>query len=72
MKIGQTLSQRPDLIGEEAADALKSLQMDNEPFPDHLAFEARTIADDLSSTDRARAQPSHRVDVRRPGREAAV
>ena len=45
VKIGQTLSQRPDLIGDEAADALKSLQMDNEPFPDHLAFEA--ITDDL-------------------------
>ena len=45
VKIGQTLSQRPDLIGEEAADALKSLQMQNAPFPDEVAW--RTIAEDL-------------------------
>ena len=38
VKIGQTLSQRPDLIGEEAADALKSLQMQNAPFPDDVAY----------------------------------
>ncbi len=45
VKIGQTLSQRPDLIGEEAADALKSLQQSNEPFPNELAW--RTIVEDL-------------------------
>jgi len=45
VKIGQTLSQRPDLIGEEAADALKSLQKSNEPFPNELAW--RTIVEDL-------------------------
>lgn len=45
VKIGQTLSQRPDLIGEEAADALKLLQQSNEPFPNELAWE--TIVEDL-------------------------
>ena len=46
VKIGQTLSQRPDLIGDEAADALKSLQMTNAPFPDEIAW--RAIAEDLA------------------------
>ena len=46
VKIGQTLSQRPDLIGDEAADALKSLQMENAPFPDEIAWSA--IAEDLA------------------------
>ena len=45
VKIGQTLSQRPDLIGEEAADELKLLQQSNEPFPNNLAW--KTIAEDL-------------------------
>ena len=39
MKGGQTLSQRPDLIGEEAAD-VKSLQQENVPFEDAIAFQA--------------------------------
>ena len=46
VKIGQTLSQRADLIGEEAADALKSLQCENDPFPDDVAH--RAIAEDLN------------------------
>ena len=46
VKIGQTLSQRPDLIGDEAADALKSLQMENAPFSDEIAW--RAIAEDLA------------------------
>lgn len=45
VKIGQTLSQRPDLIGEEAADELKLLQQSNDPFPNALAW--KTIAEDL-------------------------
>ena len=45
VKGGQTLSQRPDLIGEEAADALKSLQQENEPFEDAIAFQ--TVVEDL-------------------------
>lgn len=38
VKIGQTLSQRPDLVGDEAADALKKLQQRNEPFSNEVAF----------------------------------
>jgi len=45
VKGGQTLSQRPDLIGEEAADALKSLQQENEAFDDEIAFQ--TVVEDL-------------------------
>ena len=45
VKIGQTLSQRSDLIGDEAADALKLLQNANKPFPDEIAW--ATIAEDL-------------------------
>eukprot|EP00793_Prasinoderma_coloniale_P001226 PRCOL_00004998-RA len=45
-KIGQTLSQRADLIGDDAANALKKLQEQNKPFEDELAW--RTIAEDLS------------------------
>lgn len=45
VKIGQTLSQRSDLIGEDAAQALKKLQEQNKPFEDELAW--RTIAEDL-------------------------
>jgi hypothetical protein len=33
----------PLLIGDEAADALKSLQQNNKPFPDKIAY--RTIAE---------------------------
>jgi len=39
VKIGQTLSQRPDIVGEEAAEELKSLQTENEPFADDVAME---------------------------------
>lgn len=38
VKIGQTLSQRPDLIGDEAAGELKKLQQRNEPFSNEAAF----------------------------------
>ena len=38
VKIGQTLSQRPDLIGKEAADSFKTLQTANTPFADELAW----------------------------------
>ncbi|XRB05640.1 ABC1 domain-containing protein [Pycnococcus provasolii] len=46
VKAGQTLAQRPDLVGDEAADALRRLQEENAQFDDALAFQ--TIADDLS------------------------
>jgi len=48
VKIGQTLSQRPDLIGDEAANALKKLQQQNTAFPDNVAF--RIILEDLGHT----------------------
>ena len=38
VKISQTLSQRPDLVGDEAATALKRLQTRNVPFEDDLAW----------------------------------
>ncbi len=37
-KIGQTLSQRPDLVGASAAKAFKRLQTKNIPFANDLAF----------------------------------
>lgn len=37
-KIGQTLSQRPDLVGASAARALKRLQTRNTPFDNQLAY----------------------------------
>jgi predicted unusual protein kinase regulating ubiquinone biosynthesis (AarF/ABC1/UbiB family) len=46
VKCGQTLAERPDLIGDEAADALKLLQGENTPFEDALAW--RMIAEDLN------------------------
>jgi len=45
VKCGQTLAERPDLIGEEAAGYLKQLQGDNAPFPNALAWQM--IAEDL-------------------------
>jgi len=45
VKCGQTMAQRADLIGDEAADALKKLQSSNQPFPDELAW--KTILADL-------------------------
>jgi len=38
VKMSQTLSQRPDLVGDEAATALKRLQTSNVPFADDLAW----------------------------------
>ena len=46
VKIGQTLSQRADLIGDEAADALKALQQNNEAFEDAIAY--RVVGEDLN------------------------
>ena len=39
VKIGQTLSQRPDILPEDVCEALKGLQTSNEPFADALAFQ---------------------------------
>ena len=38
VKIGQTLSQRADLVGDEVCDSLKRLQTSNVPFDDDLAM----------------------------------
>jgi len=38
VKIGQTLSQRPDIVGEEACKELSQLQTENEPFADTVAM----------------------------------
>ena len=35
--MGQTLAQRPDIVGDEAAEVLKSLQSKTKPFPDEIA-----------------------------------
>ena len=59
MKCGQTLAERPDLIGDEAAGALKLLQGNNKPFPNEPAWEARS-----PKKPRMRAAvllPSHRT-----------
>jgi len=37
VKLGQTLSQRPDIVGKEACVALKRLQTQNTPFSNDLA-----------------------------------
>jgi predicted unusual protein kinase regulating ubiquinone biosynthesis (AarF/ABC1/UbiB family) len=37
VKLGQTLSQRPDIVGKDACNALKRLQTQNTPFDDDLA-----------------------------------
>jgi len=50
VKIGQTLSQRPDILPPDVCEALKELQTSNAPFPDAEAF--RVMAEDFNATDR--------------------
>ena len=45
VKVGQTLSQRPDIIAEDVCNELKGLQTTNSPFPNELAWEV--IAEEL-------------------------
>jgi len=45
VKMGQTLAQRPDLVGDELAEELKGLQEKNAPFDDEVAL--TIIAEDL-------------------------
>ncbi|CAE8689934.1 unnamed protein product, partial [Polarella glacialis] len=45
VKAGQTLAQRPDIVGDEAAEAMKALQTSARPFPNSVAY--RIIAEDL-------------------------
>eukprot|EP00438_Fugacium_kawagutii_P013928 Skav213480 [mRNA] locus=scaffold565:178524:179698:+ [translate_table: standard] len=35
--VGQTLAQRPDIVGDDAAEVLKSLQSKTKPFLDEIA-----------------------------------
>jgi len=44
-KIGQTLAERPDLVGDEASAELRQLQTASVPFSDDMAFSA--ILEDL-------------------------
>ena len=50
VKVGQTLSQRPDLVGEEACEALKSLQTKNRPFSNKAALQSVMVEFGLNST----------------------
>eukprot|EP00931_Biecheleriopsis_adriatica_P045422 TRINITY_DN26017_c0_g1_i1.p1 TRINITY_DN26017_c0_g1~~TRINITY_DN26017_c0_g1_i1.p1 ORF type:complete len:757 (-),score=170.69 TRINITY_DN26017_c0_g1_i1:40-2310(-) len=45
VKVGQTLAQRADIVGEEAAQALQTLQTAARPFEDELAYDI--ILEDL-------------------------
>ena len=47
VKIGQTLSQRPDILPEDVCEALKGLQTSNAPFPDAEAFQV--MAEDFEA-----------------------
>lgn len=55
VKIGQTLSQRPDIVGHEAARALLRLQTQNLPFSNELAY--HVIRQELNWTDGAPISP---------------
>jgi len=48
VKVGQTLAQRPDIVGDDVAEILKSLQSKTKPFPDEIAH--RIILEDLNHT----------------------
>eukprot|EP00930_Biecheleria_cincta_P014262 TRINITY_DN12355_c0_g2_i1.p1 TRINITY_DN12355_c0_g2~~TRINITY_DN12355_c0_g2_i1.p1 ORF type:complete len:726 (-),score=110.04 TRINITY_DN12355_c0_g2_i1:57-2234(-) len=48
IKAGQTLAQRPDIVGDEAAEALKMLQTGAKPFDNKIAH--RIILEDLQHT----------------------
>jgi len=48
VKIGQTLSQRPDILPEDVCEALKGLQTSNTPFPDAEAF--LVMAEEFNAT----------------------
>eukprot|EP00929_Paragymnodinium_shiwhaense_P050132 TRINITY_DN25268_c0_g1_i2.p1 TRINITY_DN25268_c0_g1~~TRINITY_DN25268_c0_g1_i2.p1 ORF type:complete len:813 (+),score=173.15 TRINITY_DN25268_c0_g1_i2:60-2441(+) len=45
VKIGQTLAQRPDIVGDEVAEELKGMQEKNQPFSNEAALQI--IAEDL-------------------------
>eukprot|EP00449_Zooxanthella_nutricula_P055885 CAMPEP_0198578060 /NCGR_PEP_ID=MMETSP1462-20131121/119718_1 /TAXON_ID=1333877 /ORGANISM="Brandtodinium nutriculum, Strain RCC3387" /LENGTH=762 /DNA_ID=CAMNT_0044309349 /DNA_START=124 /DNA_END=2413 /DNA_ORIENTATION=- len=45
VKVGQTLAERPDLVGMDGATELRKLQTQNQPFADEIAY--RLILEDL-------------------------
>lgn len=48
VKVGQTLSQRPDILPEDVCEALKTLQTMNAPFPNAEAYDV--IAQEFNAT----------------------
>lgn len=56
VKVGQTLSQRPDILPEDVCEALKALQTSNKPFPDSEAFQV------IAEEARARRPEPHRCE----------
>jgi len=67
VKIGQTLSQRPDIVGKDACNALKRLQTQNTPFQSHLAYAVLResldywdgpLAENIPETDEAASKSS--------------
>ena len=48
VKVGQTLSQRPDILPEDVCESLKGLQTSNKPFPNEEAY--RVIAEEFNAT----------------------
>lgn len=50
VKLGQTLSQRPDIIGEDVCEILKDLQTNNAAFPNEQAWDV--IRDELDAGTR--------------------
>lgn len=50
VKLGQTLSQRPDILGEDVCELLKELQTSNQPFDDRVAWEV--MRKELNATGR--------------------
>ena len=56
VKVGQTLSQRPDILPEDVCEALKALQTSNKQFPDSEAFQV------IAEEARARRPEPHRCE----------
>lgn len=65
VKLGQTLSQRPDIVDEDVCEALKTLQTANTPFPNEEAWGERSASPD-SCTCRSPPHLSLRVRGRPP------
>ena len=66
VKLAQTLATRPDIIGEEAAASLESLQDSNRPFADAIAKKA--VEEDLVRASRVLPRRSRVAGVERGNR----